>query len=149
MNILDDTILDLWQAKANRAPIDTHHPAVRTHPVTGLKALNVNPSFITGFAELKQPESDKMLDFFAYHVHSGDDFAVRWKWDVGSVAMWDNRSVNVHRCHDSTCEYFTDLGPVVALSIALSPVHLRNLAGEFERLSSARSVSARYLRHVQ
>ena len=54
---LDDTILDLWEAGPNRPPIDTHHPAVRTHPVTGLKALNVNLGFVTGFAELKKKES--------------------------------------------------------------------------------------------
>lgn len=88
---LDDTILDLWQAPVNRPPIDTHHPAVRTHPVTSLKALNVNPGFVSGFAELKKVESDKILDFINYHIHSGDDHAVRWKWEVGSVAMWDNR----------------------------------------------------------
>ena len=52
-----DTILDLWGVGPNRAPIDTHHPAVRTHPVTGLKALNVNNGFVTGFAELKKKES--------------------------------------------------------------------------------------------
>ncbi|KAJ5750103.1 Taurine catabolism dioxygenase TauD/TfdA [Penicillium manginii] len=86
-----DTILDLWQAPVNRPPIDTHHPAVRTHPVTGLKALNVNPGFVSGFAELKKVESDRILDFVNYHIHSGDDHAVRWKWEVGSVAMWDNR----------------------------------------------------------
>ncbi|KAJ5103985.1 hypothetical protein N7532_004514 [Penicillium argentinense] len=87
----DDTILDLWQAQANRPPIDTHHPAVITHPVTGLNALNIKSGFVTGFAELKKVESDKILDFLAYHIHSGDDHAVRWKWDVGSVAIWDNR----------------------------------------------------------
>ena len=53
----DDTIIDLWGANPNRPPVDTHHPAVRTHPVTGLKALNVNPGFVTGFAELKKKES--------------------------------------------------------------------------------------------
>ncbi|ROW13699.1 hypothetical protein VPNG_04538 [Cytospora leucostoma] len=86
-----DTILDLWGVGPNRPPVDTHHPAVRTHPVTGLKALNVNPGFVTGFAELKKVESDKLLDFFAYHIHSADDQYVRWKWEVGSVAIWDNR----------------------------------------------------------
>ncbi|KAJ4265018.1 hypothetical protein NW762_005261 [Fusarium torreyae] len=91
-----DTILDLWGTGPNRPPIDTHHPAVRTHPVTNLKALNVNPGFVTGFAELKKVESDKLLDFFAYHLHSADDHYVRWKWSVGAVAMWDNRCV-VHR----------------------------------------------------
>lgn len=86
-----DTILDLWGTGPNRPPLDSHHPAVRTHPVTGLKALNINPGFVTGFAELKKVESDKLLDFFAYHIHSADDHYVRWKWEVGSVAMWDNR----------------------------------------------------------
>jgi sulfonate dioxygenase len=59
-----DTILDLWQTGPNRPPIDTHHPAVRTHPVTGLKALNVNPGFVTGFAELKKVESGSPPRFF-------------------------------------------------------------------------------------
>jgi alpha-ketoglutarate-dependent taurine dioxygenase len=88
----DDTILDSWGVGPNRAPIDTHHPAVRTHPVTGLKALNVNGGFVTGFAELKKEESDNLLQFFRYHIHSADDHYVRWKWAVGSVAMWDNVS---------------------------------------------------------
>lgn len=96
MRLPDDTIIDLWGVSPNRAPIDTHHPAVRTHPVTGLKALNVNNGFVTGFAELKKAESDKPLDFFHSHIHSADDHAVRWKWAVGSVAMWDNRCT-VHR----------------------------------------------------
>ena len=90
-----DTILDLWGVGPNRPPIDSHHPAVRTHPVTGLKALNVNPGFVTAFAELKKVESDKLLDFFQYHIHSADDHYVRWKWEVGSVAMWDNRQVSL------------------------------------------------------
>ncbi|KAK9772975.1 putative TauD/TfdA-like domain-containing protein [Seiridium cardinale] len=74
--------------------------AVRYHarPVglTGLKALNVNPGFVTTFSELNKVESDKLLDFFQYHIHSADDHYVRWKWTVGSVAMWDNRC-SVHR----------------------------------------------------
>jgi sulfonate dioxygenase len=52
-----DTILDLWGTGPNRPPVDLHHPAVRSHPVTGLKALNVNEGFVTAFAELKKAES--------------------------------------------------------------------------------------------
>lgn len=88
----DDTIIDSWGGKPNRPPIDTHHPAVRTHPVTGLKALNVNLGFVTGFAELKKEESDQLLQFFKHHIHSADDHYVRWKWAVGSLAIWDNVS---------------------------------------------------------
>lgn len=114
---IDETILDMWGVGPNRPPIDTHHPAVRTHPVTGLNAWNVNEGFVTGFAELKKLESgkhsnqaqygvlmnwgidwsiDKLLDFANFHIHSADDHSVRWKWAVGSVAMWDNRC-SVHR----------------------------------------------------
>jgi hypothetical protein len=64
--------------------------------VTGLKALNVNGGFVTGFAELKKYESDKLLDFFHTHIHAADDHSVRFKWAVGSVAVWDNRCT-VHR----------------------------------------------------
>lgn len=59
--LADDMILDLWGAGPNRPPIDTHHPAVRTHPVTGLKALNVNTGFVTGFAELRKHESSLLF----------------------------------------------------------------------------------------
>lgn len=55
----DDTLLDLFNASPHRAPIDSHHPAVRTHPVTNWRALNVNPCFVTGFAELKKKESGR------------------------------------------------------------------------------------------
>ncbi|KAF2494501.1 alpha-ketoglutarate-dependent sulfonate dioxygenase [Lophium mytilinum] len=91
-----DTILDLWGNGPRRAPRDSHHPSVRTHPVTGLKAWNVNEGFVTGFAELKKLESDKLLDFALQHIHAADDHLVRWKWEVGSVAMWDNRCT-IHR----------------------------------------------------
>jgi sulfonate dioxygenase len=78
-NNLDDMILGSWQVGPNRPPIDTHHPAVRTHPVTGLKALNVNNGFVTSFPGLKKEESDKLLQFFRFHIHSADDHYVRWK----------------------------------------------------------------------
>lgn len=89
-----ETILDLWGVGPSRAPVDTHHPAVRTHPVTGLKALNYNGGFCTGFAELNKLESDKLIDFLQLHIHMADDHLVRFKWAPGSIAMWDNRLVS-------------------------------------------------------
>ena len=49
------------------------------------------------------PYIDKLLDFFDYHIHSADDHYVRWKWTVGSVAMWDNRC-SAHRVIPGTYE---------------------------------------------
>jgi sulfonate dioxygenase len=90
------TIIKLWGGKPRRAPIDTEHPLVRTHPVTGLKALNINPGFSTRIVGLKKAESDKLFEFFINHLADAADHQVRWKWTVGSVAMWDNR-VAAHR----------------------------------------------------
>ncbi|KAH8780514.1 alpha-ketoglutarate-dependent sulfonate dioxygenase [Hyaloscypha sp. PMI_1271] len=91
-----DTTIDYYNDSPNRPPIDTHHPAIRTHPVTGLKALNVNIAYCTGFAELKKAESDALLQFLNLHIHSADEHLVRWKWAVGSIALWDNRAT-LHR----------------------------------------------------
>ena len=81
---------DYFGDEPRRPPIDTHHPAIRTHPVTGLKSLNVNLAYCTGFAELKKAESDALLQFLNLLIHSSDDHYVRWKWEVGSIALWDN-----------------------------------------------------------
>ncbi|KAG0645086.1 alpha-ketoglutarate-dependent sulfonate dioxygenase [Hyphodiscus hymeniophilus] len=90
-----ETTIDYFNDEPNRPPVDTHHPAVRTHPVTGLKALSVNLTYCTGFAELKKAESDALLQFLNLHIHSADDHYVRWKWAVGSIALWDNvRTLN-------------------------------------------------------
>lgn len=69
---------------------------MRTHPVTGWKALNINPGFSTWIVGLKKAESDKLYEFFVQHLEGAADHQVRWKWEVGSVAMWDNR-ISAHR----------------------------------------------------
>jgi hypothetical protein len=115
----------------NRAPIDTHHPAVRTHPVTGLKALNVNGGFVTGFAELKKEESDNLINFFRYHIHSADDHYVRWKWAVGSVAMWDNVSPYI------TIPLYPEL-LTLSLEMCSPSCHPRNLHYTSKRCSHNR-----------
>lgn len=98
---------DIWAQKSyaasinggghpHRLPIETEHPLVRTHPVTLLKSLNYNPSFVTHIAELKGQENNHILAFLREHILFAADLSVKWKWAAGSVAFWDNRIV-VHR----------------------------------------------------
>ncbi|KIW20707.1 hypothetical protein PV08_01284 [Exophiala spinifera] len=79
-----------------RAPHRHEHPLVRTHPVTKLKSLFYNPLFVIHIAELKGQEGIHTLNFLREHLHAADDLTVRWKWEAGSVAFWDNRVV-AHR----------------------------------------------------
>ncbi|KPV74736.1 uncharacterized protein RHOBADRAFT_53685 [Rhodotorula graminis WP1] len=75
-----------------RAPVKHVHPLVRTHPVTGDKALFVNRGFSRRIIGLKQEESDTILNLLYDHLERGHDFSVRARWsEPGTVVLWDNR----------------------------------------------------------
>ncbi|KAM9905373.1 hypothetical protein OXX69_007202 [Metschnikowia pulcherrima] len=67
------------------------HPLVRIHPVTKEKALFVNKPFTKRIVELKEEESDYLLEFLNKHVESSHDLQLRAKWEPNTVVVWDNR----------------------------------------------------------
>ncbi|WP_374397463.1 TauD/TfdA dioxygenase family protein [Sphingopyxis sp.] len=76
-----------------------HHPVVRTHPVTGRKALFVNSAFTTRIVGLPGAESDALLRYlFAHLIHPA--FQCRFRWTPGSLAFWDNRCAQHHAIWD-------------------------------------------------
>jgi alpha-ketoglutarate-dependent taurine dioxygenase len=75
------------------------HPVVRTHPVSGRKALYVNSGFTTRIVGLKRPESDALLQFLYRHVET-PEFHCRFRWQVNSIAFWDNRCMQHHAMWD-------------------------------------------------
>ena len=77
------------KAKQDHPPVS--HPVVRTHPVSGKKGLFVSEGFTTHINELTDTESEALLRFlFAHATHP--NFHVRWHWQAGDVAIWDNRA---------------------------------------------------------
>jgi len=75
------------------------HPVVRTHPVTGKKALFVNRNFTTGIKGLSRLEGDALLEMLYRHCET-PEFQCRFRWQPNSIAFWDNRSVQHHAMWD-------------------------------------------------
>ncbi|MFO0997687.1 MAG: TauD/TfdA family dioxygenase [Alphaproteobacteria bacterium] len=66
------------------------HPVVRTHPETGQKSLFVNVAHTARFKDMTEEESAPLLrTLFEHQVRP--EFTCRFRWEVGSIAFWDNR----------------------------------------------------------
>ena len=69
------------------------HPVVRVHPVTKEKALFVNPGFTSHIVDVSARESKAILDLL-YGEITRPEYTVRFRWEPGSVAFWDNRATS-------------------------------------------------------
>ena len=79
--------------------LSASHPAVRTHPETGSKALYVNKAHTTHFKNWTELESKSFLEFF-FHHQVRTEFTCRFSWEKNSLAFWDNRCVQHNPVND-------------------------------------------------
>jgi len=70
---------------------DVVHPVVIRHPLSGKKALFVNPGFTTEIRGYTEARSKELLSHLFAHAMKREH-CHRFQWKPGSVAFWDNRS---------------------------------------------------------
>jgi len=70
---------------------DVIHPVVITHPLSGKKALYVNPGFTRRFEGWSREDSLPILKHL-FEVAISDQFITKFQWRPGSIAFWDNRA---------------------------------------------------------
>jgi taurine dioxygenase len=68
------------------------HPVVITHPFNGRKVLYVNETFTDEIVGLPEEEGRRLLAYLTHQFYRPEN-QVRFKWRPGSLAIWDNRSV--------------------------------------------------------
>ncbi|MFB6348517.1 taurine dioxygenase [Moraxella sp. ZJ142] len=85
----DEERARLEEVFAKNPPVT--HPVVRTHPETGEPILFVSEGFTAKINGLDESESAELLSFLTQHAVK-EEFHLRWQWQEGDVAIWDNRS---------------------------------------------------------
>ena len=73
----------------------SQHPVARTHPETGKTTLYVQQGFVRRLApEHGIPEDEERALLRTMKNQEGRlEYTCRFRWEAGSIAMWDNRAV--------------------------------------------------------
>jgi alpha-ketoglutarate-dependent taurine dioxygenase len=94
----EDRVKDMLRDDAKKEYVG-EHPVVRTHPETGRKALYVNVAHSVRFKDMSEAESAPLLNYLIQH-QTRPEFTCRFRWEVGSIAFWDNRCVQHNPVND-------------------------------------------------
>jgi taurine dioxygenase len=74
------------------------HPLFRTHPETRKKSLYIG-NHAVGLQDFDDSEAQPIIDFLREFA-AKPEFLCRFRWEVGSMALWDNRCVQHYAVPD-------------------------------------------------
>jgi len=94
----EDRLKDSARDDARKEYVATH-PVVRVHPETGRRALYVNIAHTVRFEGMTKEESAPILDYL-YRWQVRPELTCRFRWEPGSIALWDNRCARHNAIND-------------------------------------------------
>jgi alpha-ketoglutarate-dependent taurine dioxygenase len=77
---------------------ETHHPVVRVHPETGERSLLLG-NFVKAILGVNGAESQALFRIFQDRITWLEN-TIRWNWELGDIAMWDNRATQHYAVSD-------------------------------------------------
>ncbi len=94
----DDAAIERYTSVFSAVPFETLHPVVRVHPETGERALLLG-NFARRIAGYSPAESAALIRILQDRV-TAPEHVVRWSWEPGDVAIWDNRATQHYAVSD-------------------------------------------------
>lgn len=82
-----------YEDTVRRNGMVSEHPLIRIHPESGERVLFVSPSFLKSIVGMAPRESEVLLEFLWEHIVR-PEYTVRFVWEPGSIAFWDNRATS-------------------------------------------------------
>ena len=77
---------------------ETEHPLVHVHPETGERSLLLG-HFVKRIVGLTSADSAHLFALLQNHIVAPEN-TVRWRWNAGDVAIWDNRATQHYAVND-------------------------------------------------
>ncbi|MEM7322841.1 MAG: TauD/TfdA family dioxygenase [Actinomycetota bacterium] len=100
---------------------DAVHPVVIKHPLSGRPCLYVNRAFTIRFEGWTEEESAPLLEYLYRHA-AKEQFTCRFRWEPGSLAIWDNRAVH-HKALNDYHGYRRLMHRITLDGVALDPAN--------------------------
>ncbi|SPM41538.1 Taurine dioxygenase, alpha-ketoglutarate-dependent [Mycobacterium numidiamassiliense] len=87
-----------YTAEFQSTLFETQHPVVRVHPETSERALLLG-AFAKSILGVNGAESQALYRIFQDRITWLEN-TIRWNWELGDVAMWDNRATQHYAVSD-------------------------------------------------
>jgi taurine dioxygenase len=95
---VDPAKLERYRKVFTSTVYETEHPVVRVHPISGERALQLG-HFVKRIKGYSLADSQHLFAVLQGHVTRLEN-TVRWRWQAGDVAIWDNRATQHYAVDD-------------------------------------------------
>jgi taurine dioxygenase len=82
-------------------------PLVVVHPVTGARALYCNTTWSLSIDGMDDAEGQPLIQRLAAEFYR-PEYQMRWNWEEGAIAIWDNRLVQHYGVPDQTSDRYLE-----------------------------------------
>lgn len=108
-----------WEELRAKYP-PVRQPVVSVHPATGARALYANLAWSSDIDGLSSEAGQALIRRLS-EEYARPEYQVRWQWEPGALAIWDNRLVMHYGVPDQTTDRYLERisvkqGPIIGVA---------------------------------